>query len=197
MSGRRSSNSEGRPTGIAGGGIVRGMGARLKDAGGLPIKTATACSYCARATPISIACARVVSIGDSTRGPMVRDSVSCCTGARIDRGEKIGSLIAELRASLRVLGRCRLQVLVRDVDLRLEGIQLGVLKHFPPIAAEGLVIRLGRFPIANLFIGGRNLRGWAAIFRTNGASGDQEQAGEADAGQSTPPNPNRCVRAAS
>jgi hypothetical protein len=40
--------------------MVRGSGGRLNSAGGFPIRIATACSYCARATPTSIASARVV-----------------------------------------------------------------------------------------------------------------------------------------
>src|SRR5229473_5349084 len=60
ISGRLSSSSEGTLIGTCGGGAVRGSGGRLNSAGGFPIRIATACSYCARNTPTSIAAARVV-----------------------------------------------------------------------------------------------------------------------------------------
>ena len=61
MSGRRCSSSDGMPGGTPGGRRSSGAGGSVKLAGGRPISTAIACSYCARNTPISVACTRVVS----------------------------------------------------------------------------------------------------------------------------------------
>src|SRR6266481_1917 len=96
-------------------------------------------------------------------------------GIRSDRWKVIGSVVAEHGASLGILGLGRLQVLVGDVDLRFEDIELRILKNFPPVTIEILVIRLGRFPIAHLFIGWRDLCCWAPIFRSNRASGHLER----------------------
>jgi hypothetical protein len=68
------------------------------------------------------------------------------------------------------LGLSRLQVLVGDVDLSFEGIELRILKNFPPVAGEILIIRLGRFPISYLFKGGRNLRCGTFIIWSNSAA---------------------------
>jgi hypothetical protein len=62
--------------------------------------------------------------------------------------------------------------LVGDVDLRFEGIELRILKNFPPVAAQILVIWLGRFPIAYLFINWRNFCSRALIFRSDGTTRD-------------------------
>src|SRR5467141_4945147 len=88
----------------------------------------------------------------------------------------IGSVVAEDGTSLGILGFSGLQVLVGDVDLSFEGIELRILKNFPPVAAEILVIRLGRFPIAHLFVDWRNLCGRALIFWSNRASGQLERS---------------------
>src|SRR5215510_4157443 len=50
-SGRRSSNSDGRPAGTKGGVCVSGSAAIEKVDAGTPINTAIACSSCARCTP--------------------------------------------------------------------------------------------------------------------------------------------------
>ena len=48
MSGRRSSSSDGTPTGIAGGVAVSGAGGNENVDGGSPNSSAMACSVCAR-----------------------------------------------------------------------------------------------------------------------------------------------------
>ena len=53
--------SEGSPIGMLGGWLLRGAAARLKSAGGLPIRIAMACSNCARCTVTSVFCTVVVS----------------------------------------------------------------------------------------------------------------------------------------
>ena len=60
MSGRRSSNSEGTPTGISGGVPARGVAGMEKSEAGFPISTAIACSSCARWTPTLMSWACVV-----------------------------------------------------------------------------------------------------------------------------------------
>ena len=54
-SGRRSSNSEGTPTGIGGGAVVIGFTGMEKSEAALPTSIAIACSYCARAMPTLVA----------------------------------------------------------------------------------------------------------------------------------------------
>src|SRR5258708_32435454 len=88
------------------------------------------------------------SIGDDTRGPMVRYSVSCRARTTGDRRIVSGPVGAKHGTSLRVLGLGCLQVLVRDVDLRFETIQLRILKNLPPVAAQILAVRLTGFQIA-------------------------------------------------
>src|SRR5580692_10090811 len=62
ISGRRSRSSEGNPTGTDGRWrTVSGAGARVNLAGGCPIKTAIACSNCARLTVMSVSCTRAAS----------------------------------------------------------------------------------------------------------------------------------------
>src|SRR5271156_4986865 len=97
-------------------------------------------------------------------------------GQRIERdgGKVIGTIVAKQRARLSVLGCGGLQVLVGDVDLLLQGVQLPILKNLPPIAAEILIVGLSRFPILNLFIGGRSIRGWRVVFGSDGTSGHRE-----------------------
>src|SRR6266852_174072 len=79
-----------------------------------------------------------------------RRAVRLTVGGRLAAGcgrvgghswKEIGPMVAEQRASLGVLGFSRLQVLVGDVDLRCEGIELGILKNLPPVAAEILAPR--------------------------------------------------------
>src|ERR1017187_6192506 len=48
-----------------------------------------------------------------------------------------------------------LQVLIPNGELLLQGIQLRVAKHFPPVATDGLVAGLGRLPPVTLLEGGR------------------------------------------
>src|ERR1700687_2999759 len=105
---------------------------------------------------------------------MVRDFVSCRARTPVDRGKVSGPLVADERASLSVLGLGCFQVLVRDADLGFQGIELGVLKKFPPVATEILVIRLGRFPIAHLFIGWRNFCLRPLIVGSNRATAKRE-----------------------
>ena len=59
MSGLRSSNCDGTPIGTAGGAALSAFTAIENVEGSLPVSTAIACSYCARATPrlISADCA--------------------------------------------------------------------------------------------------------------------------------------------
>ena len=57
MSGRRSSNCDGRPTGTGGGVAVRYLVSIAKFEGTLPTRTAMACSYWARKTPRLVAVA--------------------------------------------------------------------------------------------------------------------------------------------
>ncbi len=116
------------------------------------------------------------SIGDDTRRPMVRDSVARCTRARGNRGKVTSPLIANKCTSLCVSSFSRLQVLVGDIDLSFEGIELRILKDFPPVGAEALIIRLGRFPNAHLLISWRDFRCRAPIFRSNRASGQLERS---------------------
>ncbi len=54
-SGRRSSSSEGKPIGTRGIAAASGAAAIENSAGALPMRTAIACSSCARCTPVSIA----------------------------------------------------------------------------------------------------------------------------------------------
>ena len=65
MSGRRSSSSEGRPAGTSGTLAAKAIGLSRrgseKAAGGLPSSSAIAFSSCARCTPRSTACARVLA----------------------------------------------------------------------------------------------------------------------------------------
>ena len=61
MSGRRSSNSDGKPAGTLGIGGTVSRGGMLSSAGDFPIKTAIACSVCERKMPVAIACARALS----------------------------------------------------------------------------------------------------------------------------------------
>src|SRR6266853_41499 len=103
-------------------------------------------------------------------------SVAGCNRIRGQSWKVIGPVIAENCTSLGILGFRRLQVLVGDVDLSFESIELRILKNLPPVAAEILVIRLGRFPIANLLISWRNLCCGAPIFRSNCASGHVERS---------------------
>lgn len=91
ISGRRSSSCDGSPTGITGGSTRSGSGARVNSAGGLPSRTAIACSYAARSTSMSVSCAIVVSswvcacatsdFGDAP--PSNRFSVSASAARRI------------------------------------------------------------------------------------------------------------------
>src|ERR1035441_10561211 len=56
------------------------------------------------------------------------------------------------------LGKSRfgsLQVLIPNGELLLQGIQLRVAKHFPPVATDGLVAGLGGLPPVTLLEGGR------------------------------------------
>src|SRR6266851_2807321 len=117
-----------------------------------------------------------IVVGNAIEGRAARLTIAgrlCARGDGIhsDGWKIIGPLIAEKGTSLGILGFSRLQVLVGDVDLRFEGIELRILKNLPPVAAEILVIRLGRFPIALLFLVWRNLYCRAMIFRSNCASG--------------------------
>ena len=97
-----------------------------------------------------------------------------CTGG--DRWKVIGAIVAEHGTSLGILSLGGFQVLVGDADLRFQSIELGVLKYFPPVTAEILVIRLGRFPIANLFIRWRNFRLRPLIVRSDRATTQLEHS---------------------
>ncbi|AMU16403.1 hypothetical protein A3203_26525 [Burkholderia cenocepacia] len=57
MSGRRSRIADGTSTGVIGGSAASGFGGSEKVDAGSPISVAIACSYCARATPLSICAA--------------------------------------------------------------------------------------------------------------------------------------------
>ena len=61
MSGRRSISVDGTPRGISGGGAFTIFSGIETIAGVSPMSTAIACSNCARPTPTSTSCARVVS----------------------------------------------------------------------------------------------------------------------------------------
>src|SRR5882672_6132195 len=98
------------------------------------------------------------SIGGDTCRPVTGDSVSCGTRARGDRGEKIGPLVTEKCTSLCVLS--------------LQGIELRILKDFPPVAVDALIIRLGGLPVSNLFVGCRNFSCGASIIGSHSASGE-------------------------
>ena len=60
MSGRRSSSVDGRSAGMLGRAGTAATGATASSAGGFPIRTAIACSSCARSTPTAIAWASVL-----------------------------------------------------------------------------------------------------------------------------------------
>ena len=100
MSGRRSISVDGRPNGIAGGGVVTSFGAIDRLAGVSPMRVAIACSNCARPTPTSISCARVDSscvFACATSAPDAipaanRSSVSCsdCSIQRHRASQQIG-----------------------------------------------------------------------------------------------------------
>src|SRR5260370_36856075 len=99
----------------------------------------------------------------------------------------MGAIVAERGVSLCIVGFGRFQVWVGDVELLFECIELRILKNFPPVTAEILIIRLGRFPIAHLFIGWWNFRCRAMIFRSNRTSGQLEYShGEQN-------HPTRCL----
>ena len=68
MSGRRSSSSEGTPTGIGGGATVMGFTGMEKFVAALPTSMAMACSYWARAIPtlVAPACALCSVVSAST-----------------------------------------------------------------------------------------------------------------------------------
>src|ERR1700682_2800468 len=53
-----------------------------------------------------------------------------------------------------------------------------ILKQLPPLAAETLVVRLGRFPITNFFVGRWNVNGRTLILRADSAPCEDEDARE-------------------
>src|SRR3984893_15509241 len=110
------------------------------------------------------------SIGSEARRPIVGDLVSRGVGATAERWEISRPVVADQRTSLSILSLRRLQILVGDITLQFEGVQLRVLKHLPPVAAEILVVRLGLFPIAKLFVDRRNFRGGPLICWSHSAS---------------------------
>src|SRR6266851_6359457 len=88
-----------------------------------------------------------IVVGNAIEGCAARLTIAgrlCAGGDGIhsDGWKIIGPLIAEKCTSLGILSLGRLQVLVGDVDLSFEGIELKILKHFPPVTAEILIIRL-------------------------------------------------------
>ena len=74
-----------------------------------------------------------------------------------------------------------LQILVGDRDLLLQGIQLRVTEHLPPIAAQCSRVGMRPLPVVGLFVRiGRRLlkrgrhRNWGLlVFRANHAAGEQ------------------------
>src|SRR6266478_1294730 len=108
--------------------------------------------------------------------------------------KEISPMVAEERASLGVLCFSGFQVLVGDIDLSFEGIELGILKNLPPVAAAILVIWLGRFPVAHLFISWRDLCCRAVIFWPHGTTRNGEHARQNYACQSALPNSNSGIR---
>src|SRR5450432_768456 len=99
---------------------------------------------------------------------------------RLHSREIIRTIVADQRPSLRILRLCRLDVLVGNIHLLFQGIQLRVLKYFPPIASKAQLVRLGSFPIACFFISRRNF-GWrAVVFGAHCTAGKKEHAGDTD-----------------
>src|SRR5205085_10986776 len=63
----------------------------------------------------------------------------------------------------------------RYVDLKLERIQLRILKNFPPLPAKILVIGLSGLPVPYLFIGGRRRRVRDVVLWSNRAAAQSER----------------------
>jgi hypothetical protein len=71
-----------------------------------------------------------------------------------------------------------LKVLVGNVDLLFQGIQLGVIEYFPPIATQTLFAGLSGFPVADFLIARWSFDWGPMIFRTDGTTSEQECASE-------------------
>src|SRR5580704_15416200 len=103
-----------------------------------------------------------------------------CRWIHSNCGEQIGARVADQRAGLGILRLCSLKVLVRDIDLSFEGIQLSVLKQFPPVPAQILLVGLGGLPISHLLVGWRHFRSGAVIVWPHRAPCKEEHAHETD-----------------
>ncbi len=112
------------------------------------------------------------ALGRTVRGRLVAGCRRTCDHGRI----VVRPRIAEQGTSLRVLRSRELQVLVGDVDLFLKSVQLRVLKHLPPVAAEILHVWLSRFPIADFFVCRRYGSRRAMIVRSNRTAAKDERS---------------------
>src|SRR5262249_23842083 len=71
----------------------------------------------------------------------------------------------------------RLDVLVRDVELRLEVVQNRVLKDFPPRSAVQCVVRLTGLPTVHLLVGLSRIECGAPVVRSYSTGGDERKQG--------------------
>src|ERR1700752_1937224 len=90
-------------------------------------------------------------------------------------GIVVGASITERGSRLLILRHCSLQVLVRDVDLLLQDIQLRILKDFPPVTAQVLVIRLRGFPIPHLLVGWGNRNCGCLVLWSDGTARERQR----------------------
>ncbi|PYV73705.1 MAG: hypothetical protein DMG96_22275, partial [Acidobacteria bacterium] len=85
---------------------------------------------------------------------------------------------------------------VGNIDLLFQSVQLRILEYFPPIATEILLVRLGSFPIASLFVSGRHFDWRALVPGANGTTGKQEHTGKREGRYTVPADSNLCLRIA-
>src|SRR6201998_3399556 len=107
---------------------------------------------------------------------------------RRDCGIVIGALVAQGGPGLLILSSRRFQVLVGNVDLLLQRVELGILKQFPPISAQVVVIGLGSLPVSHLLVCGWGWGRRSFVFRSNGATGKLKDRSEKESrGRDWPP----------
>jgi hypothetical protein len=87
-----------------------------------------------------------------------------------------GAVDGDCRARLREARLLRLERLVRDVDSRLERVELRIPEDLPPGAARDLIGRLRRRPVGVLLERGRQRRD-RRRWRCGRAAGAEEQRG--------------------
>src|SRR6266576_762777 len=120
-----------------------------------------------------------VVVGDAieNRGrgrPAARGPLPSCRWRGRHGGKVVSPVVAQRRPRLPKLSLCRLQILIRYVDLRLQRIELRILEYRPPRTTKVLVIGLSGSPVPYLFIAGRRLNYGRMVFGADGASGQLE-----------------------